>query len=425
MTLISSQGHPSNCRLLGENPSITFDKRTLSINPFTIEATPQWRLATPAISEIINISGINFLRKITNGFITDYTIISKYANTALCPCDSLSIISLTPLKISSPNSNNISQGIESGIGLLEISDEDGNSVEKQIPIAVQPSNTTQEFVSYFNSSLSYHISNNIDGRINSSTIIGLPTTTTKPVFSTYNSTAAPTPIYVRNTNCWAYGIDLTPISPWNSTHGLNAAGTLISRRHVLFVEHYNFHPSVGATIHFVDNNNNVVIRTVTAVQKHPSVAEQGLFPDITIGILNEDVPNTISFAKILPDNYINYLPGLNMGLISSARLPVIITDQAENALVADLSALGGSVAPSIPVDNRRLSFNESMVNGDSGSPICFIINNSLVILGTVTYSGPGTGTATQIFKNDINTIMTSLGGGYQLSEVDLSAFPVF
>ena len=206
---------------------------------------------------------------------------------------------------------------------------------------------------------------------------------------------------------------------------MNACGTLISRRHVLFVEHYNYHPSAGATIHFVDNNNNVVIRTITAVEKHPSVAEGGTYPDITIGILNEDVPNTISFAKILPDDYINYLPGFNMNLGIPARLPVYIADQAENALISDLSSLGTSFACSAPSDSRRQSFYESMIGGDSGSPVCFIINNSLVILGTVTWAGAGAGTSTQPFKNDINTIMANLGGTYQLTPIDLSSFPIF
>jgi hypothetical protein len=424
MTLLPAKGHPSNCRLLIENASINFDKRTLSINPFTIEATPQWRITAPATSESINISGVNFLRKTTESYITDYTIISKYANAELCPCDSLSITSLTPQTISSPNSNNVLQGIEPGIGLLEISDEDGNSVEKQISVAIKPSNITQEFVSYLNGSLAYHITNNIDGRIRSPAVMGLPTTTTKPVFSTYNTTA---PLYVRNTNCWAYGIDLTPISPWNSTHGLNAAGTLISPRHVLFVEHFNFHPSPGATIHFVDNNNNVVIRTVISVKKHPSVAEGGTFPDITIGVLNEDVPSSISFAKILPDNYINYLPGINMSLGNFAKLPVYIADSPENALISDFVSISnnGSMTCSPPPDNLRLAFHETMVTGDSGSPMCFIIDNSLVILGTVTWSGAGAGTATHPFKNDINQIMTDLGGGYQLTEIDLSSFPSY
>ena len=165
MPLISSQGHPSNCRALTENASIDFDKEILSINPFTIEATSQWRLITPSISENINISGVILFKRTTASFITDYTILPKYANTELCPCDSLSVVSLTPQIISSPNTNNVSQGIGSGIGLLEISDGNGNSIEKQIPIAVQSSNITQEFVSYSNNSLAYHISNNIDSRI--------------------------------------------------------------------------------------------------------------------------------------------------------------------------------------------------------------------------------------------------------------------
>jgi hypothetical protein len=48
-----------------------------------------------------------------------------------------------------------------------------------------------------------------------------------------------------------------------------------------------------------------------------------------------------------------------------------------------------------------------------------------VILGTVTWAGAGAGTSTQPFKNDINQIMTNLGGAYQLTPIDLSAFPSY
>lgn len=34
----------------------------------------------------------------------------------------------------------------------------------------------------------------------------------------------------------------------------------------------------------------------------------------------------------------------------------------------------------------------------------------------------GTGTSVAAFRNEINTAMTSLGGGYTLTDADLSAF---
>ena len=47
--------------------------------------------------------------------------------------------------------------------------------------------------------------------------------------------------------------------------------------------------------------------------------------DITVGLLDADVPtNQISFARVLPDNYADYIR-------TGARLPAIRLDQEEGA----------------------------------------------------------------------------------------------
>ncbi|WAQ94057.1 hypothetical protein MAR_006528, partial [Mya arenaria] len=43
--------------------------------------------------------------------------------------------------------------------------------------------------------------------------------------------------YVRNPHCWAYPLDLTCISPWNSNQGNRKAGTLITPRHAVWAKH--------------------------------------------------------------------------------------------------------------------------------------------------------------------------------------------
>jgi len=58
-----------------------------------------------------------------------------------------------------------------------------------------------------------------------------------------------------------------------------------------------------------------------------------ILPDLTVGVLDADVPtNRISYAKILPDNYADYLR-------AGERLPVLCLDQEEKAIVKDLSSL--------------------------------------------------------------------------------------
>lgn len=234
-------------------------------------------------------------------------------------------------------------------------------------------------------------------------------TSAKTIFSTQNHSSQ---TYVRNTNCWAHGLDLTCISPWNSTGGHTRAGTLISPRHIIFAKHYQI--STGATIRFIQEDGTVVNRTMTAKQ---SIAET----DITIGVLDSDVPAGISFAKILPQDWPDYVPNIE------ERVPSLVLDQQEKALVndvniADVNSLFGFRSP---VDAQRSIFYEDKIGGDSGNPAFFVINDELVILTCWWYGGAGSGPDIAYFKDQINTIMTSLGGGYQLTEIDLNSFTNF
>ena len=52
-----------------------------------------------------------------------------------------------------------------------------------------------------------------------------------------------------------------------------------------------------------------------------------------------------------------------------------------------------------------------------------IINNTAVLLTQWTFGGAGQGDEDAYYAPAINAAMTSLGGGYQLTEIDLTAFP--
>ena len=132
--------------------------------------------------------------------------------------------------------------------------------------------------------------------------------------------------------------------------------------------------------------------------------------------------NQISFAKVLPDDYTEYLR-------NGRRLPAIRLDQEEIAAVGDLDTVAASVNrilgvfSFVPLNAQRRAFYQAPIDFDSGNPVFAIFGDTPVLL--TVWSGAnfnGFGTAVTAFKADINQLMDELGGGYQLTEVDLSGF---
>jgi hypothetical protein len=217
---------------------------------------------------------------------------------------------------------------------------------------------------------------------------------------------------------------LTCISPWNSEGGIYFAGVLVSPRHVLFATH--FRPSAGATIRFVAADNTVVTRTLTALTVVGTPVNY--YPDLTVGVLDSDVPGTIAYARILPDNWAAKLPALTGTTAADSLLvPSLGLDQEEKALISDLNpnGMGTTVSFSYPANATRANFYEDKISGDSGNPAFLIINGQLVLLTCWTWGGGGGGTSVWDQRAAINSIMTALGGGYQLTPIDLSGFPSY
>lgn len=258
--------------------------------------------------------------------------------------------------------------------------------------------------------LETHIVSGIDSRL-----VGKNPTTDKSVFTVQDFV---TPAYTRNTSCWAYDLtnQLTANSPWNSDWYHRKVGILISPIHILFNVHYWI--ANGSTISFVKADNTVVNRTMTNSIFHPDYVP--FYPDIAIGILDSAVPNDVEFVKVLPDNWASYFNGS----VAGKKLPLLYLDQEEKAMVADLQSITSTeVLLDQPTDSTRNSFYEEVIGGDSSNGVYFVINNELVLLTTFTfgYSDPK-GTSATAHKTAINTMMTTLGGGYQLTEIDLSGF---
>jgi len=401
-------GYPLNCGTLNSEATYIFKKPSIGGDFFKLNAIPITRTISSASSGIITQDDLQLVQASGATTITDYQTSVEQLSPGTY---GTTIYSNNSGVILGPNELGIASGISAGSTSLVAISEDGSLSASNVTIESTVGTVSITFNDYVTGSLAKEVSDAVDDRIN-----GLNATTAKPIFTTQNHS---TQTYVRNSNCWAADLDLTSISPWNSTGGSQRAGTLISPRHVLFCEHYDFHPAVGATIRFVASDGTVVNRTINALETHPDYVP--FYPDITIGVLDSDVSASIGFVKILPQNWANYLPSLS----SSYKLPCLVLDQEEKALISCLYLLNTRANFLVPTESSRFAFYESIIGGDSGNPAFLIIDDELVIITVWTFGGAGGGTSIVYHKDAINTMMATLGGGFSLTEIDLSGFTDF
>lgn len=224
-------------------------------------------------------------------------------------------------------------------------------------------------------------------------------------------------IFTRDSNCWLSNVsNISCASPaqlsgfnWRST-----TATLISPRHFITAKHWIFTILEGGTpLRFVDVNNNVITRKAVNYIVTPSA-------DIAVGILDSDVPDNIKFAKVLPNNCNNYFD-------VNARYAVFF-DQEEKALIGingyvDTTPTNMYIQNPLhiypPLANASLlaNFYETVIGGDSGNPVFLLIDNELVII--TCWHGPISGPSYAGWFDTINNFMNQLGGGYNLTPIDL------
>jgi len=219
-------------------------------------------------------------------------------------------------------------------------------------------------------------------------------------------------IFERNPDVWCAEMDFTGCSPWNSYDGPRRAGTLVTPRHIIFSSHYAI--PTNATIVFVTSANEVISRTV--------IATKLALNDVTVGLLDSDLPASIKPYKVLPKNYRNYI---------GSGSPVVVLDQEEKAIIAfDIGTLTNITLEgnlylscyAAPTSAVEIPWGEELISGDSGNPTFFYIDNELVLASV--HFGPWYGVSIGKHFDTINSTIEQLGGGYTLMPKSLSAYPM-
>lgn len=229
-----------------------------------------------------------------------------------------------------------------------------------------------------------------------------------PLFSTKNHD---TVSYSRNPNNWFADYDFTGVSPWNS-NGINLkGGTPVTPRHLIHAWHYEYTPPVGTTLRFVTEAGSVIVREVTARARVGAT-------DIGITRLDADLPASIAVYPVLPANWRDYLV-----TVFPARIPIISLDQEQNALCRDMTGANSHSIGHQNATGDRSPFTETLIIGDSGQPNFMPINDELVFLGC--HHTPSAFPHLASHIAEVNSVISDLGGGGQLTTADLNGFTDF
>lgn len=419
MVMEAAQNFPLNCGTFLTSGEYDFDKGSIGTDDFYLIATEQVRVLSAGSSSSRTTQDLNLVDVSGASTITDYAINAEWNIV-----NSYDLISYSNNSgvILAPGENTVSSGIISGSATIFAYKSGQEEVFDGVDITVSSGvgSTYTYLDSYVSGSLSYEVSEEIDTRAQAVTNVSAQT----PLFSSYNHS---TQSYTRNTSIWTTNTDLTCISPWNSNAGQNKAGTLITPKHIVFAAHYQY--PTGTTIRFVSNNNVVYNRTLVS---KVTVYKQGFATDITIGKLDSDVGEGVSFAKILPSNDIaSKFPNLGSEA-NKYPVPCMYLRQDNNIYCANqissLRTIVGSAAGNAfystraPTNSYRLALYSGVRVGDSGGPCFIVINDQAILLGCWYF--PTGGPHLAWYKTEINDIIQYTFGdsSYSLSTVDLSSF---
>lgn len=206
-----------------------------------------------------------------------------------------------------------------------------------------------------------------------------------------------------NDKFWLKDVDFSCASPWNDSSGSVRAGTLISKRHIIFAKHFSLWK--GCRVLFVDQQGEVCPCRVEATKALEKC-------DIMIGSLDYEVTPNIHPAKILPEDYEKWIGDGN-------GLPIVTFNQREDALLSECRGItSNSVSNVASTNSSWKALGGKIVTGDSGNPAFLLIGNEPILLYCLFSGGVGHGPSVFRYRKEIQKTMDELCPGYKLETFD-------
>lgn len=208
-----------------------------------------------------------------------------------------------------------------------------------------------------------------------------------------------------NEKFWLKDVDFSCASPWNDSCGATRAGTLISKRHIIFARHFPLWK--GVRILFVDRQGAVCPCRIEATKPLAKC-------DIAIGLLDYEVTPNIRPAKVLPENYADYIG-------DGAGLPIVTFNQNEKVFLSKLwSVATNEIQNSSSTNVSWKTLGGKIVTGDSGNPAFLLVGDEPILLYCLLGGGIGYGPSAFHYRHEIQKAMDELCPGYKLEYFDFS-----
>jgi hypothetical protein len=275
--------------------------------------------------------------------------------------------------------------------------------------------------------LTKHVTQQIDSRINATNpAVGLSIYSNRGT-GYYDDIPSEAKPWIRNPNSWTQKgvpLDFTGVAGWNDdskhTHWSPYTGgaTLITPRHFVTANHFLLYP--GTTVVFFDKDGKPVKRKVV---DNYMAGGFSWAPDITVGLLDADVPSSITSYEIADSK--DLLPALQGNVARVFEIPITVFSQEAKALVKITDTLG--VAVGTAKYKNGIGYSGDVTWGDSGQPSFIIINNRPVLLSTNHfYDGSFANYGSFVDQIDyavkVLTQRNGLTGSYTVKKYNLSCF---
>ena len=206
---------------------------------------------------------------------------------------------------------------------------------------------------------------------------------------------------------WTWKLDMTGVSTDKAR-----TCTLISPRHVLMAKHYQ--REYEDVVLFHDRRGRAIVRFIEeklALPGGSAFQPGGSSSDMAVGRLDEEVP--VKFYRVLPPR-----PDYAEHLIGALA---VITDKDRNLLMRRVTGFGEGHVRFGKADEYPPKCADPLNGGDSGNPGFLVVGGEPVLIETHTYAQMGQGPFISYPENyaGINRLMAELGGGYQLTPIEI------